>query len=76
MITASDGQKQGVPRVTSSPSAAERHGHMGAAAGGKQGKGTPLETVGMKSPTAALYAAEKCQRPTGSKTGMIKIQVV
>lgn len=49
---------------------------MGAAMGGKQGKGTPLETEGMKSPAAASSGAEKCQRPTGSKTDMIQIQVV
>lgn len=41
---------------------------MGAAVGGEQGKGTSLETTGMKTSAAASYGVKKCQRPTGSKT--------
>jgi len=57
------------------PPAAESHGHMGAAVGGEQGKGTPLEMAEMKTPAAPSYGAEKCQTPTGSKIDRIKIQV-
>ena len=32
---------------------------MGAAVGGEQGKGTPLETAGVKTPAAASYGAAK-----------------
>lgn len=48
---------------------------MGAAVGGEQGKGIPLETAGTKTPAAAPYGAEKRQRPTSSKIDMIKVQV-
>lgn len=39
--------------------AAERHGHMGAAVGGEQGKGTPLKTTGMKTAEASCGAAKQ-----------------
>lgn len=41
------------------PPAAERHGHMGAATGEEQIKGTPLEMMRMKTPAAASYSAVK-----------------